>query len=64
MVSEFFSAGGTRVAIGLTPGTGGVLRVVVDGETIFDKKQEGGHPNLDRIRRMKTAIEQKVAALG
>jgi predicted Rdx family selenoprotein len=63
MVSEFFEAGGTRVAIELTPGTGGVLQVVVDGEMIFDKSKEGGHPNLDRVKQMKTLVKQKVAAL-
>ena len=64
MVSEFFSAGGTDVAVGLVPGEAGVLTVTVDGETIFDKKAEGGHPNLDRIKQMKAHIKQKVEALG
>jgi len=64
MVSEFFAAGGPDVAISLTPGEAGVLTVTVDGETIFDKKAEGGHPNLDRVKQMKANIAQKVAALG
>lgn len=64
MVSEFFAAGGTDVAIGLIPGDAGVLTVTVDGETIFDKKADGGHPNLDRVKQMKALIKQKVEALG
>lgn len=64
MVSEFFAAGGTDVAIGLNANDSGVLTVTVDGETIFDKKAEGGHPNLDRIKQMKALIKQKVEALG
>ena len=49
MVSEFFAAGGGDVAISLIPGDAGVLTVEIDGEMVFDKKTEGGHPNLDRI---------------
>ena len=52
------------MAVGLVPGEAGVLTVTVDGETIFDKKAEGGHPNLDRIKQMKAHIKQKVEALG
>ena len=64
MVSEFFAAGGTDTAITLIPGDDGVLTVTVDGETIFDKSAEGGHPNLDRVKEMKAVVENKVAALG
>ena len=62
MVSEFFAAGGSDVAITLTPGESGVLTVTVDGEKIFDKKQEGGHPNLDRVKQMKAIVKEKVSA--
>ncbi|MXY42507.1 MAG: hypothetical protein F4Y50_00325 [Dehalococcoidia bacterium] len=64
MVSEFFAAGGTDTAITLIPGDDGVLTVTVDGETIFDKSAEGGHPDLDRVKEMKAVIESKVEALG
>ena len=64
MVSEFFAAGGTDVAVRLNANDSGDLTVTVDGETIFDKKAEGGHPNLDRIKQMKALIKQKVEALG
>lgn len=64
MVSEFFAAGGADTAITLIPGDDGVLTVTVDGETIFDKSAEGGHPNLDRVKEMKAVVSNKVAALG
>ena len=48
MASEFFAEAGNAVAITLTPGDGGVLTVIVDGEKIFDKADEG-HPNLVRL---------------
>jgi len=64
MVSEFFAVGGTDTAITLIPGDDGVLTVTVDGETIFDKSEEGGHPNLDRVKEMKAVVESKVEALG
>ena len=64
MVSEFFAAGGGDVAISLIPGEAGVLTVEIDGEMVFDKKTEGGHPNLDRIKEIKADIAQRVRSLG
>ena len=63
MVSEFFAAGGGDVAISLIPGDAGVLTVEIDGEMVFDKKTEGGHHNLDRIKEIKADIESRVRAL-
>lgn len=64
MVSEFFAAGGSDTAISLIPGDAGVLTVTVDGDMIFDKSVEGGHPDLDRVKEMKAFISQKVDELG
>jgi predicted Rdx family selenoprotein len=62
MANEFFAAGGSDVAITITPGESGVLQVFVDGEKIFDKKEEGGHPTLDRVKKMKAVVKEKLAA--
>ena len=62
MASEFFAEGGSDVAITVTPGDAGVLKVIADGDTIFDKSDEGGHPNLDRVKIMRTAIREKLDA--
>ncbi len=62
MVTEFFAEGGKQVAISLTPGDDGILQVHVDGEKIFDKKEEGGHPDLTRIKEMRAVIKEKLTA--
>ena len=63
MASEFFAEGGSGVAIKLTPGAGGVLQVYVDGDKVFDKKEEDGvHPNLDRVKQMRVVVRDKLAA--
>ena len=60
MAGEFFSVGGSDLALSLTPGDNGVLTVTVDGETIFDKKAEGGHPDLGRVKELKAIVKEKV----
>ena len=41
MATEFFAEGGFDVAITLTPGDSGILQVIVDGDTIYDKSARG-----------------------
>ena len=62
MANEFFSEGGKEVAITLTPGENGILQVFVDGDKIFDKKEDGGHPNLDRVKQMRAFIKERLTA--
>jgi predicted Rdx family selenoprotein len=62
MASEFFSAGGADLAITITPGDNGVLTVVIDGEKIYDKADEGGHPNLDRVKELKAIVKDRVSS--
>ena len=62
MANEFFAEGGTDIATTMTPGDAGVLQVIVDGDMIFDKAEEGGHPNLDRVKIMRTAVREKLDA--
>ena len=61
MATEFFATGGTDVAISLTPGGNGVLTVHVDGDKIFDKTEEGSHPNLDRVKELKAIVKERLA---
>ena len=64
MAAEFFAEGGSQVAIKLTPGTGGVLQVLANGDKIFDKKEEGNkYPDLPRVKLMRAAIKEKIAQL-
>jgi len=60
MANEFFATGGTDVAITLTPGDAGVLTVHVEGEKIFDKNEEGGHPDLNRLKELKAIVKDRL----
>ena len=52
------------MAITLTPGSGGILEVVLDGEKILDRKAEDGkYPDLPRIREIKKALKEKLEAV-
>jgi predicted Rdx family selenoprotein len=63
MATEFFAEGGSDVAIMLTPGESGILQVHVDGEKIFDKKDEGNkHADLPRVKEMRAVIRERLAA--
>ena len=64
MASEFFAEGGKDVAVKITPGTAGILQVFVDGEKIYDKKEEDGvFPNLPRVKQMRAVIREKLSSL-
>ncbi|NEE02265.1 SelT/SelW/SelH family protein [Phytoactinopolyspora halotolerans] len=38
--------------VALVPGTGGVFDVRLDDETIWSRKDQGGHPELVELKRM------------
>ena len=64
MANEFFSTFGGDTAISLTPGANGRFEVYLDGEKIFDKKEEGNvFPELSRVRKMKEVIKAKLEAV-
>ena len=65
MAGEFFAEGGKDVAIKITPGTGGILQVFVDGDKIYDKAEEDGQfPNLPRVKEMRASIREKLEAVA
>ena len=40
----------------------GRLEIYLDGQTLFDRKAEGGHyPGLDKVRELKKAVHDMVA---
>jgi len=50
--------------ISLTPGANGRLEVYLDGEKIFDRKEEEGkYPDLARVRELKQVIKAKLDSL-
>lgn len=64
MANEFFRAYGPDAAISLTPGANGRFEVYLDGEKIFDKKEEdNSYPDLARVRKMKQVIQAKLDSL-
>ena len=64
MANEFFAEGGKDVAIKINPGVAGILQVYVDGDKIYDKKEEDGQtPTLNRVKEMRAVIKDRLAAL-
>ncbi len=65
MASEFFAEAGKDVAITVTPGDSGVLKVFAGGDKIFDRADEGGkYPDLTRVKKMRSDIREKLSAVG
>lgn len=63
MFSELYSAGGSDVAIKVTPGDSGVLQLYFDGDLVYDKKAEGNQtPTLTRVKELKALLKQRVEA--
>jgi predicted Rdx family selenoprotein len=61
MATEFYATGGTDLAISLTPGVAGVLTVTIDGEKIYDKKEEDNQtPTLNRVKELKDIVKRKL----
>ena len=61
---EFFRHFGKDAAISLTPGANGRLEVYLDGEKIFDRKEEDGkYPDLTRVRELRAVIQEKLDAV-
>ena len=51
------------IAIRLTPGASGRLEVYLDGEKIFDRKEDGGYPNWPKINEIYMVIAEKIYAV-
>ena len=64
MANEFFRTFGGDVAVSLTPGANGRFEVYLDGEKIWDKKEEGNiYPDLAIVRKLKTVVKEKIDSL-
>jgi predicted Rdx family selenoprotein len=64
LANELFRGFGPDVGISLTPGANGRHEVYLDGEKIFDRKEEGGkYPDLARVRQLKQVIQAKLDAM-
>lgn len=64
MANEFFSSFGGDVGLSLTPGANGRFEVYLDGEKIFDRKEENNvMPDLIRVRKMKQVVQTKLESI-
>ena len=62
MGSELDGAGGSQVAVKLTPGKGGVFKVTLNGEVVWDKAEQGRYPALPDAREIKTKVANRFEA--
>ena len=61
MATEIWHAFGEDAPVTLIPVAGGRLEVCANGETLFDRKAEGGvYPDMKRVREMKKEIERRL----
>jgi predicted Rdx family selenoprotein len=61
VANEFFRAFGPDVAVSLTPGANGRFEVYLDGDKIFDRKEENNiYPDLSVVRKLKKVIQEKL----
>ena len=62
MATELWgSQNGGDVAIKLTPNGRGRLEVYLDGEKIFDRKEDpDGYPDLNKVNELKMALAEKI----
>ena len=64
MANEFFSTFNKDVAVSLTPGANGRFEVYLDGEKIFDRKEENNiYPDLSLVRRLKKVVQEKLESM-
>lgn len=64
LVGEFFKEYGSEAAIKVTPADNGRLEVYINGEKIFDRKEEGNiFPDLSHVKSLKNIINAKKQTL-
>jgi selenoprotein W-related protein len=52
MAQELLSTFGTDIGeVALLPGTGGVFEITYDGETIWERKRDGGFPDAKVLKQ-------------
>jgi len=60
MATEFWGTHAGDVALKFTPAGQGRLEVLIDGGKIFDRKTDGGFPDLNKVNELKMAIAEKI----
>ncbi len=63
MATEIWHDFAHDAPVTLIPVADGRLEVWAEGEVLFDRKAEGGaYPEMERVRRLKQQIKQKLEA--
>jgi predicted Rdx family selenoprotein len=63
MATEIWHDFGEDAPVTLIPVGGGRLEVIANGETLFDRKAEGGtYPEMNRVRQIKAEIQRRLEA--
>ena len=53
MAQELLSSFGADIGeVTLVPGTGGVFEITLDGETIWERKRDGGFPDAKALKQI------------
>lgn len=53
MASEVLSTFSLEMgAVTLVPGTGGIFEIVLDGELIWERKRDGGFPDVKQLKQL------------
>jgi len=65
VAQELLQTFGTELdQVALVPGTGGVFRVEVDGTSVWDRKVDGGTPDIVEVKRRVRDLAAPDHALG
>ena len=63
MATEIWHEFGGSAPVTLIPVAGGRLEVTANGETLFDRKAEGGvYPDMKRVRELRQEIKRRLEA--
>lgn len=62
MGSELAAAGGSQIAVTLTPGQAGVFKVTLNGKVAFDKGELGRYPTLPDAKELKAKVINMIEA--
>ncbi|MFW6174661.1 MAG: Rdx family protein [Chloroflexota bacterium] len=61
MAAQIFAAGGPDVAITITPGGGGVFQIYLDGEKVYDKKEnDNKFPDLPYAKTLMKQVQERL----
>lgn len=58
---EIYVAGGSDIALTLTPGASGIFEVKLDGDVVFDKGTTGKFPDLNDAKAIKATVAERIA---